>query len=33
VRKISPTQFEVRHSNFTPTADVSILILQPQPKS
>jgi hypothetical protein len=33
VRKISPTQFEVRHSNFTPTGDVSILILQPQPKS
>ena len=29
VRKISPTQFEVRHSNFTPTSDVSILILLP----
>ena len=33
VRKISPTQFEVRHTNFTPTGDVSILILQPQPRS
>jgi len=29
VRKISPTQFEVRHTNFTPTSDVSILILLP----
>jgi hypothetical protein len=29
VRKISPTQFEVRHTNFTPTRDVSILILLP----
>ncbi len=29
VRKISPTQFEVRHTNFTPTSDVSILILAP----
>ena len=33
VRKISPTQFEVRHTNFTPTSDVSILILAPYPKS
>ena len=33
VRKISPTQFEVRHANFTPTSDVSILILVPYPKS
>jgi hypothetical protein len=32
VRKIAPTQFEVRHTNFTPTGDVSILILAPQPK-
>jgi hypothetical protein len=32
VRKIAPTQFEVRHTNFTPTSDVSILILTPQPK-
>jgi len=31
VRKISPTQFEVRHTNFTPTSDVSILILLPAP--
>jgi hypothetical protein len=29
VRKISPTQFEVRNTNFTPTGDVSILILLP----
>ena len=29
VRKISPTQFEVRHTDFTPTRDVSILILAP----
>ena len=27
VRKISPTQFEVRHANFTPTRDLNILIL------
>ncbi len=33
VRKISPTQFEVRHSTFTPTGDVSILILRPQPRT
>jgi len=32
VRKISPTQFEVRHTNFTPASDVSILILTPAPK-
>lgn len=32
VRKISPTQFEVRHGNFTPTSDVNILILAPMPK-
>jgi len=32
VRKIAPSQFEVRHANFTPTSDVSILILTPQPK-
>jgi Domain of unknown function (DUF4424) len=31
VKKISPTEFEVRHANFTPTRDVSIVILQPQP--
>ena len=31
VKKISPTEFEVRHTNFTPTRDVSIVILQPQP--
>ncbi|MFI4936610.1 MAG: DUF4424 domain-containing protein [Caulobacterales bacterium] len=30
VRKISPTQFEVRHTNFRPASDVSILILKPQ---
>jgi hypothetical protein len=33
VRKISPTQFEVRHTNFTPTGDVSILILLPRPQT
>jgi len=33
VRKISATQFEVRHANFTPTGDISILILRPQPRS
>jgi len=31
VKKISPTQFEVRHTNFTPTRNVSIVILQPRP--
>lgn len=30
VKKISPTAFEVRHKNFTPTRDVSIVILQPR---
>jgi hypothetical protein len=33
VRKISPTEFEVRHTNFTPTSDISILILAPYPRS
>jgi hypothetical protein len=33
VRKISPTQFEVRYTNFTPTGDVSILILLPLAKA
>ena len=33
VRKISPTQFEVRHTNFSPTGDVSILILLPPARS
>jgi hypothetical protein len=28
VRKISPTQFEVRHHDFTPTKEVSVLILK-----
>ena len=28
VRKISPTQFEVRHRNFMPTKEVSVLILK-----
>ena len=32
VRKISPTQFEVRHANFTPTSDVAVVILRSQPK-
>jgi len=30
VRKIGPTQFEVHHLGYTPTRDVSILILKPQ---
>jgi len=30
VKKISPTQFEVRKRNFIPTSDLSILILQPK---
>jgi hypothetical protein len=29
VKKISPTRFEVRRANFTPTREVSILILKP----
>lgn len=32
VKKISPTRFEVRHSNFTPTRNLAILILY-HPKS
>lgn len=28
VRRISPTQFEVRHSNYTPTRDLNVLIVQ-----
>ena len=30
VKKIGPTEFEVRHTNFTPTRDVSIVILAPR---
>lgn len=30
VTKISPTQFEVRHSNWTPTRDLNVLIIEPQ---
>lgn len=30
VRKIGPTQFEVRASNFVPSANVSLLILKPE---
>jgi hypothetical protein len=34
VRKIGPTQFEVRTSNFVPTSNLSVLILSPaQPES
>ena len=29
VKKISPTQFEVRKTDFTPTADLDVLILKP----
>jgi hypothetical protein len=28
VRKISPTQFEVRRTNFEPTQDIDLLILE-----
>lgn len=28
VRRISPTQFEVRHANYTPTRDLNVLIVQ-----
>jgi hypothetical protein len=31
VRKISPTQFEVRHANWRPDRDLDILIVHPQP--
>ncbi len=27
VRKIGPTQFELRHANFTPSRDLNVLIL------
>jgi hypothetical protein len=33
VRRITPTEFEVRRTNFTPKSDVAILILAPQPRS
>ncbi|NLH79937.1 MAG: DUF4424 family protein, partial [Phyllobacteriaceae bacterium] len=29
VKKIAPTQFEVRAQNFTPTKDLSVLIVKP----
>ncbi len=29
VTKISPTQFQVHHANFTPTKNVAVLILMP----
>jgi hypothetical protein len=32
VRKISPTEFEVRQQNFIPTRDVAVLILRPAPQ-
>jgi hypothetical protein len=32
VRKISPTEFEVRHTDFTPTRDVAVLVLRPAPQ-
>jgi hypothetical protein len=31
VKKISATQFEMRQSDFTPTADLDVLILTKQP--
>ncbi|MGI8705050.1 MAG: DUF4424 domain-containing protein [Sphingomicrobium sp.] len=30
VKKISPTQFEVRHTNWRPTRDLHVLIIEPQ---
>jgi hypothetical protein len=30
VKKIGANQFEVRHTNFTPTGDVSIVVLLPR---
>ncbi|HEY5072451.1 MAG TPA: DUF4424 domain-containing protein [Caulobacteraceae bacterium] len=33
VRKIGPTTFEVHYRHFTPTREVSVLILKPRPKS
>ena len=32
IRKTGPTTFEVRHTNFTPTRDVAVLILNRQPR-
>lgn len=32
VRKISPTQFEVRHRNWRPDRDLDILIVRPRPR-
>jgi hypothetical protein len=32
VRRLGPTQFEVRKTGFRPTRDLSILILDPAPK-
>ena len=29
IRKISPTQFEVRHRNWRPTRDLNVLIVEP----
>jgi Domain of unknown function (DUF4424) len=31
VRKVSPTRFEIMKSDYTPTADLDILILTKQP--
>lgn len=31
VRKISPTQYEVRHRNWRPTRDLHVLIVEPRP--
>jgi hypothetical protein len=32
VRKISPTQFEMRRTNWRPTQDLKVLILSPTPR-
>ena len=30
IKKIGPTQFEVRHSNWKPTGDLHVLIIEPK---
>ena len=30
VKKISPTQYEVRHANWRPASDLHVLIIEPQ---
>jgi len=30
IRRLSPTQFEIRHRNWRPTRDLNVLFLHPQ---